>query len=57
MLDIESMIKAQRIINLKRYIEDSISSWKFFFDFNLTKMGGKFILKCQVHTSKLPKFL
>ena len=54
MLDIESMTKAQRIMCLKKYIEDSTSSWKLFLDFYLAKVSGKFILKCQVDTSKLP---
>ena len=50
MLDIESMILAQRIICLKKYIEDDACSWKFFLDHYLEKVGGKFILHCQFDT-------
>ena len=57
MLDIECMINTQRIMCLKKYLEDSISSWKFFLDYYLDKVGGKFILKCQFDTSKLPIYL
>ena len=54
MLDIESMMLAQRIICLKKYIEDDVCSWKFFLDHYLEKVGGKFIVHCQFDTRKLP---
>ena len=54
MLDIECMIKAQRIICLKKYIEDYVSPWKILLDYYLGNVGGKFILKCQFDTCKLP---
>ena len=54
MLDIESMALAQRIICLKKYIEDDVCSWKFFLDHYLEIVGGKFILHCQFDTRKLP---
>ena len=53
MLDIECMIKAQRVICLK-YIDDYVSPWKFFLDHCLGKIGGRFVLKCQFDTRKLP---
>lgn len=54
MLDIECMIKAQRVICLKKYIDDYVSPWKFFLDHYLGKIGGRFVLKCQFDTRKLP---
>ena len=54
MLDIECMIKAQRVICLKKYIDNYVSSWKFFLDHYLGKIGGRFVLKCQFDTRKLP---
>ena len=57
MLDIECMIKAQRIICLKKYIEDYVSPWKILLDCYLGNVGGKFILKCQFDTCKLPRSL
>ena len=54
MLDIECMIKAQRIMCLKKYIEDYVSPWKILLDYYLGNVGGKFILKCQFDTCKLP---
>lgn len=32
MLDIDSMLKAQRVMCLKKYIENYPSSWKWFLD-------------------------
>ena len=54
MLDIESMLKTQRVMCLKKYIEDYPSSWKLFLDSYLHKIGGRFILQCQFDLSKLP---
>ena len=54
MLDIESMIKAQRIMCLKKYVEDHVSPWKTLLDHYLRNVGGKFVLKCQFDTCKLP---
>lgn len=46
MLDLESMILAQRTMCLKRYIEDYASSWKVFLSLYTEKVEGKFILQC-----------
>ena len=54
MLDIECMIKAQRVTCLKKYIDDYVSPWKFFLDHYLGEIGGRFVLKCQFDTRKLP---
>ena len=57
MLDIQSMIFSQRIITLKKYIEDYNSSWKYILDTVLGEVGGKFILHCDFDTNKLPIYL
>ena len=58
MLDIESMISAQRVMILKTYLGESNSSWKTFLDdFLFGNIGGKLILFCDFETSKLPVHL
>ena len=54
MLEVESMVLAEGIICLKKYTEDYVSSWKFFLNHYLEKVGGKLILPCQFDTRKLP---
>ena len=54
MLYIECMVKAQRIMCLKKYTEDYVSPWKILLEYYLGNVGGKFILKCQFDTCKLP---
>ena len=57
MLDIESMICAQRIMCLKKYTQEYLSYWKTFLSYYLKKVGGKFILQCHFDIRKLPIFL
>ena len=57
MLDIESMVLAQRTMCLKKYIEDYVSPWKIFLNHYFKKLGGKFILQCHFDCQKLPIFL
>lgn len=57
MLDIQSMILSQRIITLKRYIEEYSNPWKNILDTFLGEVGGKFILHCNFDTRKLPIYL
>ena len=38
----------------KKYIDDYVSPWKFFLDHYLGEIGGRFVLKCQFDTRKLP---
>ena len=57
MLDIQSMILSQRIITLKRYIEEYSNPWKTILDTFLGEVGGKFILHCNFDTRKLPIYL
>jgi len=53
MLDLESMISAQRIICLKKYTENYESPWKYVLDFYLKKVGGQFLLHCNFDCRKL----
>ena len=53
MLDIESMIKAKRVVCLKKFLEDYPSSWKTIFDKILSPIDGRFILNCNFDTAKL----
>ena len=54
MLDSESMIRAQRIMCLKKFIEDYTSPCKIFLSYYLEKLGGKFILQCHFDCRNLP---
>ena len=45
MLDVECMIKAQRIVCLKSYVEYCASPWKIVLHYYLRNIGGKFILR------------
>ena len=53
MLDIDSMISAKRIICLKKFLEDYQSIWKTILDKLLSPVGGRFVLHCNFHISKL----
>jgi len=57
MLDIQSMILSQRVIALKRLIEDYNSPWKGVLETFLGETGGKAILCCNFDTRKLPIYL
>ena len=57
MLDIQSMISAQRVTSLKKYMEDYNSTWKSILDFVLRQVGGKFLLHCNFDTRNLPIYL
>ncbi|CAH3024508.1 unnamed protein product, partial [Porites evermanni] len=55
MLDIHSIICAQRVMVLKNYAdEENHSSWKITLDYSLSGVVGKFILRCNFDTRKLP---
>ena len=58
MLDIHSMICAQRVMVLKNYAdEENHSSWKITLDYFPSGVGGKFILHCNFDTRKLLIYL
>ena len=54
MPNIESMISAQRIICIKRYLSTDPAGWKIFLDFYLKKVGGKFLFHRNFNYIKLP---
>ena len=55
MLDIQSMILAQRVMVLKRFTnKDYNSSWKITLNYFLSQVGGEFVLKCNFDTRQLP---
>ena len=54
MLDLESMISAQRVMCLKKYVENYESPWKYVLDFYLKKVGGKFLFQCNFDHRTLP---
>ena len=54
MMDLESMIRAQRIMCVKKYIEDHTRPWKIFLSYYLGKVEGKFILQCHFDCRNLP---
>ena len=57
-LDIQSMILAQRVMVLKRFTnKDNNSSWKIILNYFLSQVGGEFILKCHFDTRQLPIYL
>ena len=43
MPDIESMIKAQRILCIKKFLNTNPAGWKLFFELYLKRVGGKFL--------------
>ena len=53
MLDVQSMILSQRVLALKRFIEDYNSPWKSILETFLGDIGEKFILYCDFDTCKL----
>ena len=57
MLDIQSMISAQRVTSLKKYMEVYNSTWKSILDFFLRQVGGKFLLHRNFDTHNLPIYL
>ena len=53
MPDIESMIKAQRIVCIKKFLNTNPAGWKCFFELYLKKVGGKFLFHCNFDLTKL----
>ena len=54
---IKTLIDTQRIICLKKYIEDYDSPWKHVLSFFLKDYGGKFFLYCNFNSVDLPDHL
>ena len=51
---IESMIDAQRITCIQKFLDDSLSSWKYILNHYLNRVGGKVLFHCNFTLSKLP---
>ncbi|KAL9964740.1 hypothetical protein ACROYT_G028420 [Oculina patagonica] len=52
---IETLIKTQRIMCMKKYSESYDSIWKVFLDNYLFDFGGSFLLNCNYDVKYLPK--
>ena len=57
MLDLDSRIKAQRVVALKKYFDGSEHSWKVILDEFLQVVVGKLILSCNFDVRKLPIYI
>ena len=54
---VESTIKTQRIMCLKKFIENYHSPWKLILSHHLKNFGDKFLLHCNYDVTDLPKSL
>ena len=54
MPDVDSLIKTQRIMCIKKYLESYESSWKKVLSYYLKKVGGPFLFHCHFEYSSLP---
>ena len=50
----ESMIKAQRVLCIKKFLEPNPAGWKVSLGFYLKKVGGKILFQCNFDFTKLP---
>ena len=50
----ESLIKTQRIVCLKRYLDDNNSLWKVSLSYYLKSVGTSFLFQCNFNPSRLP---
>ena len=51
---IESLIDTQRIVCIKKYMDDSPCSWKIILDHYLHRVGGSLLFHCNFEYTKLP---
>ena len=54
---VESTIKTQRIMCLKKFIENYYSPWKLILSHHLKNYRDKFLLHCNYDVTDLPKSL
>ena len=50
----QSLIKTQRIVCLKRYLDDNNSPWKVFLSYCLKNVGTSFLFRCNFNPSWIP---
>ena len=53
MLDLESMISAERVMWVMKYVKSYESPWKYALGFNLKKVDRKFLFQCNFDHRKL----
>jgi len=53
MPDVESAITSQRVMCIKKYVEEPHRSWKTILDHHLNSVGGAFLFKCNYDPNKL----
>ena len=54
MVDIDLMIRTQKIMCIKRYLNNNPLGWKKILDYYLEKVGGRFLFHCNFEYAYLP---
>ena len=54
MVDIDLMIRTQKIMCVKRYLDNNPLGWKKILDYYLEKVGGRFLFHCNFEYVYLP---
>ena len=54
---IDTLVKTQRIMCLKKYYDVDSSSWNCLLNYYLKDVGGPFLLQCNYDTTSLPKHI
>ena len=55
MINLESLIQAQKVSFFKRYVDlEYAADWKLVLDILLKPVGGPYLLKCNLSLSDLP---
>ena len=56
MIDIASFTKSLKTVCIKKYLDDSNrGKWKYFFEAELKKYGGKLVFTCNLHKRDISK--
>ena len=51
MPNLNSISATQRLMCIKRHLDSDTASWKYFLDFYLSPVGGKFLFHCNFNYS------
>ena len=54
MVDIDLMIRTQKIMCVKRYLDNNPLGWKKNLDYFLKKVGGRFLFHCNFEYAYFP---
>ena len=57
MAHVETLIKTQKIVCTKKYLNSHNSTWKIFLDSYLVDFSDSFLIKCNYNVRFLPKTL